>query len=90
MRIHGPVFIGRASGLWLMFCLFNGKVILVSDISSGIESVNLLEINVHCGDPDLFAIPSIVPVQLIVNAWAEEMELVPGSFTHGAKVTSIE
>ena len=69
---------------------FNGKVILVSDISSGIESVNLLEINVHCGDPDLFAIPSIVPVQLIVNAWAEEMELVPGSFTHGAKVTSIE
>ena len=57
---------------------------------SGIESVNLLEINVHCGDPDLFAIPSIVPVQLIVNAWAEEMELVPGSFTHGAKVTSIE
>lgn len=48
---------------------FNGKVILVSDISSGIESVNLLEINVHCGDPDLFAIPSIVPVQLIVNAW---------------------
>ena len=69
---------------------FNGKVILISDISSGIESVNLLEINVHCGDPDLFAIPSIVPVQLIVNAWAEEMELVPGSFTHGAKVTSIE
>ena len=52
--------------------------------------MNLLEINVHCGDPDLFAIPSIVPVQLIVNAWAEEMELVPGSFTHGAKVTSIE
>ena len=31
-----------------------------------------------------------VPVQLIVNAWAEEMERVPGSFTHGAKVTSIE
>ena len=64
-------------------------MILVSDISSGIESVNLLEINVHCG-ADCLSIPSIVPVQLIVNAWAEEMELVPGSFTHGAKVTSIE
>ena len=31
-----------------------------------------------------------VPVQLMVNAWAEEMKLVPGSFTHGAKVTAIE
>ena len=80
----------QSIGLMADVLSFNGKVILVSDISSGIESVNLLEINVHCGDPDLFAIPSIVPVQLIVNAWAEEMELVPGSFTHGAKVTSIE
>ena len=69
---------------------FNGKVILISDTASGIESADLLEINVHCEDPDLFAIPSIIPVQLMVNAWAKEMELVPGSFTHGAKVTSIE
>ena len=45
---------------------------------------------VCCERSDLFAIPSIIPVQLMVNAWAEEMKLVPGSFTHGAKVTAIE
>lgn len=69
---------------------FKGKVILVSDIASGIEDGGLLEINVCCEYSDWFAIPSIIPVQLMVNAWAEEMNLVPGSFTHGAKVTAIE
>ncbi len=69
---------------------FKGKVILISDKASGIESSDLLEVTVRCEHPDLFAIPSIIPVQLMVNAWAEEMKLVPGSFTHGAKVTAIE
>lgn len=69
---------------------FKGKVILISDAASGIESPDLLEVHVRCERSDLFAIPSIIPVQLMVNAWAEEMKLVPGSFTHGAKVTAIE
>lgn len=69
---------------------FKGKVILISDAASGIESPDLLEVHVCCERSDLFAIPSIIPVQLMVNAWAEEMKLVPGSFTHGAKVTAIE
>ena len=69
---------------------FKGKVILISDAASGIESPDLLEVHVRCERSDLFAIPSIIPVQLMVNAWAEEMKLVSGSFTHGVKVTAIE
>lgn len=69
---------------------FKGKVILISDVATGIESPNLLEVNIRCEHSDLFAILAVVPVQLMVNAWAEEMNLVPGGFTHGAKVTAIE
>lgn len=69
---------------------FKGKVILISDTASGIDNSDLMEIHIHCKNPNLFAIPAIIPVQLIVNSWAEEMNLVPGSFTHGAKVTAIE
>ncbi|MEG1403204.1 SIS domain-containing protein [Bacteroides sp.] len=70
--------------------IFKGRVIWVSDVDSGIHSPDLMEIHVRCGNSNLFAIPAIIPVQLMVNAWAGEKNLVPGSFTHGAKVTTIE
>ena len=69
---------------------FKGKVILISDIPPDIDSPNLLKIHIHCENSNLFAIPAIIPIQLIINAWAEEKNLIPGSFMHGAKVTATE
>ena len=69
---------------------FGGKVVWVSDKLLGKEDASLLEIQINCSRADLFVIPSIIPLQLIVNARAEASGLEPGCFLHGAKVTSIE
>ncbi len=69
---------------------FGGKVILISDTSSDLQHPNLVEINISNSDSLLFVIPSIIPLQLIVNDLAEYKNLTPGDFTHGAKVTAIE
>ena len=69
---------------------FGGKVILMTDIPSRIENSDFLEVQIRCMQSELFVIPAIIPIQLMVNAWAEEKGLIPGNFTHGAKVTLIE
>jgi len=69
---------------------FQGKVILITDIPSKLEHNCFQEVLIDCQYAELFAIPAIVPVQMIVNAWAEKKRIVPGNFTHGAKVTAIE
>lgn len=69
---------------------FGGKVIWVSDERLTEECSRLLQLQVCCQHPELFLIPSILPLQLIVNARAEAAGLEPGSFLHGAKVTAIE
>ena len=69
---------------------FGGKVVWVSDKLLGKDNASLLDIQINCSRADLFVIPSIIPLQLIVNARAEASGLEPGCFLHGAKVTSIE
>ena len=69
---------------------FGGMVVWVSDKLLGKDNASLLDIQINCSRADLFVIPSIIPLQLIVNARAEASGLEPGCFLHGAKVTSIE
>lgn len=69
---------------------YEGKVILITDSNQVLDNERLCTITLPCPNADLFAIPGIVPVQLLINAWATKCGIVPGEFTHGAKVTSIE
>lgn len=69
---------------------FGGKVLYISDKSLHNDNANLLNIHIDCADPDLFAIPAIVPLQVIVDKWAEHKHLTPGNFTRACKVTATE
>ncbi len=69
---------------------FGGKVLLITDQVPAIEDDNLFTIVIPCTNEPLFAITSVIPMQLIVNQWSIEEENKPGDFTRGAKVTSIE
>ena len=69
---------------------FGGKVLLITDQAPAIEDDNLFTILIQCTSESLFAITSVIPMQLIVNQWSIEEANKPGDFTRGAKVTSIE
>ncbi|WP_321436442.1 SIS domain-containing protein [uncultured Bacteroides sp.] len=69
---------------------YGGKVIFITNISSMFDDKNIFNITIPFLDSDLFAIPAVIPLQLIVNQWALENNIIPGAFTRGAKVTAIE
>ncbi len=69
---------------------FGGNVLLITDQVPAIKDDNLFPILIPHTNESLFAITSIIPMQLIVNQWSIEEENMPGDFTRGAKVTSIE
>ena len=69
---------------------FGGKVLLITDQNPSVSHDNLYSIVIHCPNEPLFAILSLIPMQLIVNQWSIEEENEPGNFTRGAKVTSAE
>ncbi len=69
---------------------YEGKVILITNSEPVIKNEYLCTITIPCASAELFAIPGIVPVQVLINAWATKQGITPGEFTHGAKVTSIE
>lgn len=71
---------------------YEGKVILVTNDSTKVktDSETLTVVEVKSSTEALFAIPSIIPVQLATEAWALSKGKIPGEFTHGAKVTAIE
>jgi len=69
---------------------FGGKVLLITDQVPAINDDNLFPIVIPCTNEPLFAITSVIPMQLIVNQWSIEEKNKPGDFTRGAKVTSIE
>lgn len=69
---------------------YGGKVIFITNSKQVLEDKNLCTITIPYDNTELFAIPSIVPIQLLINTWATKRGIVPGEFTHGAKVTSIE
>lgn len=83
---------GRTEKLIGDILRFGGNVMLVSDRKDAVAPAERLTvIEAPCKYEQLFAISSIVPVQLAVETWAREVKgITPGEFTHGAKVTSIE
>lgn len=72
---------------------FGGRVMLVTDRADAMtaaEGLTIVGVDAPA-DPRLFAIPAIIPVQIAIEAWAREAKgIIPGEFTHGAKVTAIE
>lgn len=69
---------------------YGGKVILITDCPVDIQSPNLLSLHIPNEESDLFVIPSIIPIQLLVNAFAEKKNIIPGNFLHGSKITAKE
>ncbi|MDE6801485.1 MAG: SIS domain-containing protein [Muribaculaceae bacterium] len=72
---------------------FGGRVLLVTDSADAVvprSGLTIVAVDAP-SNPELFAIPAIIPVQIALEAWAREAKgIIPGEFTHGAKVTSVE
>lgn len=69
---------------------FGGKLILITNKQNEVLHPNIFEIFIDQDDEELFAIQSIIPIQLFIDAFAKQKGFEAGSFTHGAKVTMVE
>jgi glucosamine--fructose-6-phosphate aminotransferase (isomerizing) len=69
---------------------FNGKVIIISNRELILSDPNVYVFRLGVKDEYLFAIGSIIPLQLMVNSRAIELGRKPGYFTRGAKITKTE
>jgi glucosamine--fructose-6-phosphate aminotransferase (isomerizing) len=69
---------------------FGGKVVLITNSSAQYLNSSIFPLRIPCKDEDLFPIPAIIPLQLMVNQWATDEGHEPGDFIMGAKVTTTE
>ena len=69
---------------------FGGKVLVITNIAPGFSDKNILVFPIEEKDEHLFAIQSIIPVQLMVDFYAKRRGFEAGSFSRGAKVTGVE
>lgn len=69
---------------------FGGKVVLLTDILPPLTGDRLRVFASPCLSEETAPISNVIPVQLIVNAWACAHGMTPGDFAHGAKVTTTE
>ncbi|MEN8229073.1 MAG: SIS domain-containing protein [Bacteroidota bacterium] len=69
---------------------FKGKVMVITNSELKISEPNIHLFRIPVKDQYLFAIGSIIPLQLMVNFRAIDLGLQPGYFTRGAKVTKVE
>lgn len=69
---------------------FKGRVVLITNSDLNFSEPNIYVFRISVKDQYLFAIGSIVPLQIIVNFRAKDLGLDPGYFTRGAKITTIE
>jgi glucosamine--fructose-6-phosphate aminotransferase (isomerizing) len=60
---------------------FGAKVLLITDQVPDLNHENLFSIIIPCVNEELFAISSIIPMQLIVNQWSIEEKNEPGNLT---------
>lgn len=104
LEMVGPGFTAvilapTASGTWDQIgrliddvLTFGGRVLLVTDRADALaQRERLTVVAAPAPRPELFAITSIIPVQVAIEAWAREQKgIEPGIFTHGAKVTARE
>jgi len=77
-------------GMAMDIVKFGGKVILITNKPVRINILHVLTISVPVTEEDLFLIPAILPLQLLMNQLALSKGRIPGYFTRGAKVTKIE
>ena len=69
---------------------FNGRVLFITNTELDISAPGIHVFRLGIRDEYLFAIGSIIPVQMMVNARAIELGREPGIFTRGAKITRKE
>ncbi len=69
---------------------FGGRVLLITNKDPELNEKNIRVVTADEPDEFLFAIQSIVPVQLMVNRLALANGNNPGDFIHGGKVTKAE
>ena len=67
-----------------------GKVLFLSDGPAPLPEERVVQLCVPCPREALAPITTVVPVQLLVHAWAVAHGMTPGDFSHGAKVTVSE
>ncbi len=69
---------------------FGGRVLLITNAPVDFSHENIMIMPVRSADEYLFSIESVVPVQLFIDMFAKEKGFEAGSFSHGAKVTTVE
>lgn len=69
---------------------YNGKVLIITNKDTHTSDPNIKVIVMNQQDEYLFAVQSIMPVQLLVNHLALENGFEPGNFVHGGKITLTE
>jgi len=69
---------------------FGGKVLLITNQDPELTHGNIFTQIVDEPDEYLFSVQSIVPVQLLIDAYTKSKGFEAGSFSRGAKVTRIE
>ncbi len=69
---------------------FGGKVLLITDSGTKLTDENIFVIKVPGGNEFLFSITGILPLQLMVDAYAKRKGFEAGSFSQGAKITKTE
>jgi glutamine---fructose-6-phosphate transaminase (isomerizing) len=67
-----------------------GRVVLLTNNADVADNPDILKVFIPCQDEFLFPIPSIIPLQFIVNQWAEDKGNEAGNFIMGSKVTTTE
>jgi glutamine---fructose-6-phosphate transaminase (isomerizing) len=69
---------------------FGGKVLVITN--KKLQLSNKVSMQIYIDEPDefLFSIQSVIPVQLIIDAYAKSKGFEAGSFSRGSKVTTTE
>lgn len=69
---------------------FGGKVLLITNIEMEEKHKNLKVISIKTKNKNLFAVESLIPIELFIDHYTKKQGYEAGVFTHGAKVTVIE
>ena len=69
---------------------FGGKVLLITNEKNITPEKNIMPVYINEHDEYLFAIQSIVPIQLFIDSYAKAKGFEAGNFQRGSKITMIE
>ena len=69
---------------------YGGKVLLITNDNPAPKNQRIRVLHIDQPDEYLFSVEAILPVQLFVDLYAKSKGFEAGSFSRGAKVTSIE